>query len=672
MAVSVANYQGGQNVPKLNSLGYDDESVSLAKKCSHSPKPSRLPIFETNVSQQNGSGNSQRNPLQGNVRSSANMSSHRHSMYCGDPSSNLQQQSPSQNRNGCKQSLSQNRFEKKRASSFSSFSNFSDNSGKIKSSQSFNPSLPISTLQKVDKQSALPQQGEKSSPISKSPKSIQGSEQLQKSSQIIGQEKSSQHPDQKQSYSKLDQTQKFGESTKRVQQEQKFMEKKSSTPDPNNKISIPSPNHSLELVSPKNLDQKHSEDHSESTKKGTNDDTNSNIVVSTANVAQNPQNSIGQQSSNQQSFNYTNDLRKSMYKEQSTSFTKRLRRVFSLSNIKQDGATQVNSSSSNTSSSPSSPLSSPAITPKFSSLRSLFAKNDKKQHKELKHQHQSSQQERQRQFRTSSSDKCPSQKKRSEDKNRNSKEGTDVLNPSDDNQNKDKQQNENKPKKERNSMEIFKKKASIPPRFSSLPSRKNNRYKHPPIQPLQLQCQPQTSNQSVPVNQDSLSEDCVNKQHITQSQSDSLSEDCINKQHITQSQSDSLPTPQSSVTTSPSIETSEKLNTPTFISTIKANKPYLNMNTSASRSVPSFTTTRDTELPLTPSTPSSLKKLQFSSNILIHETWTRDDYDRRGDQTTCNKLTPLLAQKIKQELNEFKLIEMQVHEDSKKNTHFFA
>ncbi|CAG8837583.1 20586_t:CDS:2, partial [Racocetra persica] len=205
-----------------------------------------------------------------------------------------------------------------------------------------------------------------------------------------------------------------------------------------------------------------------------------------------------QQSSNKPSFNNTNDLRKSMYKEQSTSFTKRLRRVFSLSNIKQDGATQIISSTSNPSS--PSPLSSPPITPKFSSLRvkgknhidnldvnnkdnnikqttknsnvdkdiskkdidvatnnnnnigstsssnsrrrtfmdlqSLFAKNDKKQHKEPKHQHQSSQQERQRQFRTSSSDRCPSQKKRSDDKNRNSKDGTD---------------------KERTSIEIFKK-----------------------------------------------------------------------------------------------------------------------------------------------------------------------------------------------------------------------
>ncbi|CAG8668507.1 16781_t:CDS:2 [Racocetra fulgida] len=634
MAVSVVNYQSEQNVSKLNSLGYDDESVSLAKKFlpSHSPKSSRLPTFETTVSLQNASGNSQRFLSQGNVRNNANMGSHRHSMYCGDPSSNLQQQSPSQNRNGCKQSFSQSRLEKKRASSFSSFS---ENSRKFKSSQSFNSQLPITTLQKVDKQPISPQQGEKSSPISKSPKSIQGSEQLyiqsQRPSQLTGQEKSSQHTDQKQSSSKLDQKQKVGESTKKVQQDQKVLEKKSSTPDQNNKSStpdqnnkssIPSPaNQSLELTSPKNLDQKLSKELSQPNKV-TNDDTDSNIVIPTANVAQNPQNSTGQQSYNQPSFNNTNDLRKSMYKEQSTSFTKRLRRVFSLSNIKQDGATQINSSTSNSSS--PSPLSSPPITPKFSSLR-----NDKKQHKELKHQHQSSQ-DRQRQFRTSSSDRCPSQKKRSDDKNRNSKDGTDV--------------------KERTSIEIFKK-ASIPPRFSSLPSRNNKRYKHPTIQQLQLQCQPQTSNQSVPVNQDSLSDNHVNKQPITQSPLDS---------------------PQSPGTSSPSTETSEKLNTPTFISTIKANKPYLNMNTSASRSVPLLATTRDTDLPLTPSTPSSLKKLQFSSDILIHETWTRDDYDRRGDQTTCNKLTPLLAQKIKQELNEFKLIEMQVHEDSKKNTHFFA
>ncbi|CAG8551204.1 4840_t:CDS:2 [Diversispora eburnea] len=89
------------------------------------------------------------------------------------------------------------------------------------------------------------------------------------------------------------------------------------------------------------------------------------------------------------------------------------------------------------------------------------------------------------------------------------------------------------------------------------------------------------------------------------------------------------------------------------------------------KSVPSLVLIRDIVITPAPSTP-TLKKLQFSSTILEHETWTREDYDRRGDQTTCNSLTPSLAQKIKQELNQFKMVEMQVHEESKKNTHFFA
>ncbi|CAG8547361.1 3596_t:CDS:2 [Paraglomus brasilianum] len=99
--------------------------------------------------------------------------------------------------------------------------------------------------------------------------------------------------------------------------------------------------------------------------------------------------------------------------------------------------------------------------------------------------------------------------------------------------------------------------------------------------------------------------------------------------------------------------------------------PYSNRFSQASRSVPSLGAVRDTEICRSSETP-TLKKLKFSSTIFVHETWTRDDYDRRGDQTTCNKLTPALAQKIKQELNEYKMAEMEVHEDSRQNTHFFA
>ncbi|KUL90269.1 hypothetical protein ZTR_02012 [Talaromyces verruculosus] len=70
-----------------------------------------------------------------------------------------------------------------------------------------------------------------------------------------------------------------------------------------------------------------------------------------------------------------------------------------------------------------------------------------------------------------------------------------------------------------------------------------------------------------------------------------------------------------------------------------------------------------------PITPHPGKSIVFSPRIQFHETWPSGEYDRRGDTATCNKLTPLLAQQIKEELNTFKM-EMEVHETSKIYTHF--
>lgn len=72
-----------------------------------------------------------------------------------------------------------------------------------------------------------------------------------------------------------------------------------------------------------------------------------------------------------------------------------------------------------------------------------------------------------------------------------------------------------------------------------------------------------------------------------------------------------------------------------------------------------------------PATPQPVvtKTLVFSPRIQFHETWPSGEYDRRGDIATCNRLTPLLAQQIKEELNNFKM-EMEVHETSKIYTHF--
>ncbi|KAL9554103.1 hypothetical protein MBANPS3_002969 [Mucor bainieri] len=71
-------------------------------------------------------------------------------------------------------------------------------------------------------------------------------------------------------------------------------------------------------------------------------------------------------------------------------------------------------------------------------------------------------------------------------------------------------------------------------------------------------------------------------------------------------------------------------------------------------------------------TTSSKKSLSFNPVIKLHETFSAQEYDRRCDTgATCQKLTPVLALKIKEELNNFKLNDMFVHMDSRQNTHFF-
>ena len=57
----------------------------------------------------------------------------------------------------------------------------------------------------------------------------------------------------------------------------------------------------------------------------------------------------------------------------------------------------------------------------------------------------------------------------------------------------------------------------------------------------------------------------------------------------------------------------------------------------------------------TPITPQT-KNIVFSPRIQFHETWPSGEYDRRGDIATCNRLTPLLAQQIKEEINTFKMV----------------
>lgn len=58
-----------------------------------------------------------------------------------------------------------------------------------------------------------------------------------------------------------------------------------------------------------------------------------------------------------------------------------------------------------------------------------------------------------------------------------------------------------------------------------------------------------------------------------------------------------------------------------------------------------------------PTTPhGGLRNISFSPRIQFHDAWSPQDYDRRGDIATCNRLTPMLAQQIKEELNSFKMV----------------
>ena len=55
--------------------------------------------------------------------------------------------------------------------------------------------------------------------------------------------------------------------------------------------------------------------------------------------------------------------------------------------------------------------------------------------------------------------------------------------------------------------------------------------------------------------------------------------------------------------------------------------------------------------PITPS-----RNISFSPRLQFHDTWPPGEYDRRGEIATCNRLTPMLAQQIKEELNSFKMV----------------
>jgi len=66
------------------------------------------------------------------------------------------------------------------------------------------------------------------------------------------------------------------------------------------------------------------------------------------------------------------------------------------------------------------------------------------------------------------------------------------------------------------------------------------------------------------------------------------------------------------------------------------------------------------------------KRLVFANNLSVYDTFSASVYDRRSEPATWSRLTPALAQRIKEELNSYKMEEMEVHAASRIHTQFFV
>lgn len=59
-----------------------------------------------------------------------------------------------------------------------------------------------------------------------------------------------------------------------------------------------------------------------------------------------------------------------------------------------------------------------------------------------------------------------------------------------------------------------------------------------------------------------------------------------------------------------------------------------------------------------PAIPAAKRNISWKNTTNYHDTWASTEYDRRGEIATCNRLTPMLAQQIKEELNSFKMVSL--------------
>lgn len=96
---------------------------------------------------------------------------------------------------------------------------------------------------------------------------------------------------------------------------------------------------------------------------------------------------------------------------------------------------------------------------------------------------------------------------------------------------------------------------------------------------------------------------------------------------------------------------------------------YLNLNSSA----PVLSTMLSSPPTLAHrSATTPVKRLAFADNLSVYDTFASSVYDSRSEPATWSRLTPALAQRIKEELNSFKMEEMEVHATSRIQYAFYC
>ncbi|KAK7688076.1 hypothetical protein QCA50_008446 [Cerrena zonata] len=142
--------------------------------------------------------------------------------------------------------------------------------------------------------------------------------------------------------------------------------------------------------------------------------------------------------------------------------------------------------------------------------------------------------------------------------------------------------------------------------------------------------------------------------------------DGIHKNHTSTNGQASTPflPPLSFESGGPGTESPKEISDTSSTHTATEKEKFFNMPNS---SAPALSTMFSSNPPTltTRSATAPAKRLAFATNLSVYDTFPATVYDRRSEPATWSRLTPQLAQRIKEELNSYKMEEMEVHASSR-------